>query len=181
MAGSSWVYLGLLVSLTALASTDNAFGTTVSVQHVVGNDQGLDLSSNLAAWSINRILQVGDEIWFAYSATTEDSIMELQSKQEFESCNLSNPIKLYSKGFDKVRLHGEGARYFSSGKLEECEKGLKLHVEVMPKVKPGGSISLKKVTDIDGETAALAPGTSGSSHAKASLLVLFVLAIIFWC
>lgn len=106
---------------------------------------------------------------FAYSASAEDSIIELQSKQEFESCNLSNPIRLYSKGFDKVSLHGEGARYFSSGKLEECKKGLKLHVEVMPKAKPRGSIS---------ETAALAPGTSGSSHVKASLLVSIAIAII---
>lgn len=62
MAASSRVYFGLLVSLTALASTDNAFGTALAVQHVVGNDQGWDLSSNLAAWSINRLFRVGDEI-----------------------------------------------------------------------------------------------------------------------
>ena len=174
MAGSSRVYLGLLVSLTALASTDNAFRTALAVQHVVGNDQGWDLSANLAAWSINRVFRVGDEIWFAHSAAAEDGIIELQSKREFESCDLSNPIRMYSKGLDKVSLNGEGARYFSSGKLEECEKGLKLHAEVMPRAKPGDSISLKK----DGETAALAPESSGSSLVKASFLVSIAFAII---
>lgn len=85
---------------------------------------------------------------------------------------------MYSKGLDKVSLNGEGARYFSSGKLEECKKGLKLHVEVMPRAKPGGSMSQKKVIAVDRETAALAPESSGSSHVKASFLVLIAFAII---
>lgn len=101
---------------------------------------------------------------FAYSAA-EESLMELQSKEEYESCDLSNPIRMYVNGLDRVSLDGEGTRYFSSGKLENCRKGLKLHVDVMP----GDVMS-------DG-VAASAPESSASIHLKATYLLWIALAI----
>ncbi|XP_064961103.1 blue copper protein 1a [Musa acuminata AAA Group] len=135
-----------------------------AVQHIVGDDHGWDVSSDVAAWTIDRVFRVGDNIWFAYSAA-EESLMELQSKEEYESCDLSNPIRMYVNGLDKVSLDGEGTRYFSSGKLENCRKGLKLHVDVMP----GDVMS-------DG-VAASAPESSASIHLKATYLLWIALAI----
>lgn len=66
---------------------------------------------------------------FAYS-TAHDSIVELGSVEEYESCDLSNPIRMYTDGVDKISLDGEGIRYFASGNIENCKKGLKLPVNV---------------------------------------------------
>lgn len=68
---------------------------------------------------------------FAYSAGDE-SIVELGSKEEFDACDLSNPITMYTDGINEVPLEGEGPRYFASGRPESCRGGLKLHVKVLP-------------------------------------------------
>ncbi|RWW63563.1 hypothetical protein BHE74_00029253 [Ensete ventricosum] len=147
-----------------------------AVQHIVGDDHGWDVSSDVAAWTIDRIFRVGDNIskncmlivvlaGFAYSAA-EESLMELQNKEEYESCDLSNPIRMSVNGLDRVSLDGEGTRYFSSGKLENCRKGLKLHVDVMP-----GEVMSDGV-------AASAPDSSASSiHLKATYLLWIAIAI----
>lgn len=68
---------------------------------------------------------------FTYSSARE-SIAEVSSKEEFESCNVSNPIRMYTDGLNRVSLDGEGTRYFASGSPDSCKTGLKLNVEVMP-------------------------------------------------
>ncbi|KAK8493578.1 hypothetical protein V6N11_064541 [Hibiscus sabdariffa] len=108
--------------------------------HVVGDDRGWDPSSDIATWSSGRSFRVGDKIWFAYSAAQE-SIVELKSKDEYESCDVRSPLRMYTDGLDSIELVEEGIRYFASNKLESCKKGLKLHVEVMPLGKPDTQIS----------------------------------------
>ncbi|KAL3519386.1 hypothetical protein ACH5RR_017535 [Cinchona calisaya] len=104
------------------------------VHHVVGDDKGWAPSTDLVSWFTGRVFRVGDKIWFAYPAT-EESIMELQTSEEFYSCDLSNPIRMYTKGLDKVSLDSEGVRFFTSGNSENCKNGLKLPVNVQPQVK----------------------------------------------
>ncbi|XP_039142223.1 uclacyanin 1-like [Dioscorea cayenensis subsp. rotundata] len=101
------------------------------MNHVVGGDQGWDAASDIASWSINKIFTVGDNIWFTYSAARE-GVLEVRSKDEFESCDVSNPIKMFTGGLDTVALDGVGSRYFVSGRPEDCHNGLKLHVQVLP-------------------------------------------------
>ncbi|KAG5561285.1 hypothetical protein RHGRI_004346 [Rhododendron griersonianum] len=91
------------------------------VQHVVGGDRGWDASSDLGTWSSDRIFAVGDKIY---------KVVEVKSKEEYESCDVSNPIKMYTNGLDSLTLDKEGIRYFASWKPESCKNGLKLHVEV---------------------------------------------------
>ncbi|XP_040969616.1 mavicyanin isoform X2 [Gossypium hirsutum] len=95
------------------------------VHHVVGGDRGWDVSSDVASWSSGRSFRVGDKI-------SQESIAEVNSPEEYESCDVSNPIRMYTDGIDGIPLDGEGIRYFVSGKEESCKNGLKLHVEVMP-------------------------------------------------
>lgn len=59
-------------------------------------------------------------------------IAELKSKEEYESCDARNPIKMYTDGLHAIPLEREGIRYFVSSEPEICKKGLKLHVEVLP-------------------------------------------------
>lgn len=67
---------------------------------------------------------------FTYSAARE-GVLEVRSKDEFESCDVSNPIKMFTGGLDTVALDGVGSRYFVSGRPEDCHNGLKLHVQVL--------------------------------------------------
>ncbi|KAL8128833.1 hypothetical protein V2J09_017988 [Rumex salicifolius] len=100
--------------------------------HVVGDDRGWDPSSDLAYWAAGRTFIVGDSLWFTYSAARE-KIVEVGSRDEYEACDLRNPIRMYSDGLTKVSLHGEGTRYFASANFNSCKMGLKLPVEIKPK------------------------------------------------
>ncbi|XP_078165863.1 mavicyanin-like [Carex rostrata] len=147
----------------------------VNKHHVVGGDQGWDTSTDVASWSANKNFHVGDTIWFTYAAPLE-GVMELKTKGELESCETSNPIKMYTEGLNQVTLEGEGSRYFTSINPESCKKGLKLHVKVLPVRQP-----IEQVTGVASysvvEVGAEGPSTS---HAKCykgwSSLVWFVLA-----
>ncbi|CAN6472004.1 unnamed protein product [Victoria cruziana] len=101
------------------------------VHHVVGDDRGWDAASDIGAWAAGKMFRVGDNIWFAYSASGEN-VLELGGREEFESCDLRNPLRMYTDGLDKVRLESEGSRFFVSGQPASCKNGLKLHVNVLP-------------------------------------------------
>jgi Plastocyanin-like domain len=105
--------------------------------------------------------------------------MELKTKGEFESCETLNPIKMYTEGLNQVALDSEGSRYFTSTNPENCEKGLKLHVKVLP---------VQQTEHVTGDASystveVLAEGPS-ISHAKYykgwSSLVWFALAFVFF-
>ncbi|KAF5178460.1 Early nodulin-like protein [Thalictrum thalictroides] len=152
-------------------SIDGGKMVQAQVHHVVGGDRGWDLNSDLKSWSSNRFFRVGDNIWFSYSGPQE-SISELRTKEEFESCDITNPIKMYTDGVNKVDLNGEGIRYFVSSKPENCKNGLKLHVEVLPKSQPQSQPNILYVSDL-----AAGPTPFGS----ASLLGPRLLSILVGC
>ncbi|XP_010928884.1 mavicyanin isoform X1 [Elaeis guineensis] len=172
-------YVGVVVGVVVLIAAECGGGgigrceAAGGADHVVGGDQGWDAASDVAAWSTDRVFRVGDNIWFTYSASRE-SIIRLGSKEEFESCELSNPIKMYTSGLDRVRLDGAGALYFSSGKLENCQNGLKLHVQVVPQVEAGGRG--KQV--MNAQELAAGPEPSGSTYITSSTLVLIGFALL---
>lgn len=68
---------------------------------------------------------------FTYSAA-QGGIAEVRSREEYEACDVSNPIRMYSDGLDSIQLANEGLRYFASSDPASCKNGLKLHVEVKP-------------------------------------------------
>ncbi|KAE8708928.1 Fumarylacetoacetase [Hibiscus syriacus] len=152
--------------------------------HVVGDDRGWDPSSNIATWSSGRSFRVGDKIWFAYSAE-QGSVVELKSKDEYESCDVRNPIRMYRDGLESIELVEEGIRYFVSSKPESCKKGLKLHVEVTPfgnpdtetpRVTAAVDNSVSTVADVMSTVAdAIAPTTpSESVQLYGNFMLLFV-------
>ncbi|KAK9155459.1 hypothetical protein Sjap_002939 [Stephania japonica] len=136
--------------------------------HVVGEDRGWDSSSDIASWSSDRLFMVGDDIWFAYSAA-EEMIAELKSKEEFESCDVSNPIRTYVDGLNIIPLVDEGHRYFASSKAEKCKNGLKLHVDVAP---IGGHLPKPK------QLLAQPPKPSAATSRQLSLLRMFNYLIV---
>ncbi|KAM7506329.1 hypothetical protein LguiB_005233 [Lonicera macranthoides] len=118
--------LRLFIAVFVAALAVGGKSVEAQVHHVVGSDP-----SDIGTWSTGRVFKVGDHIWFNYSAE-HDSMVELKSMEEYLSCDVSNPIKMYT---DKVSLEEEGIRYFASGNLESCKNGLKLHVVVHPQPK----------------------------------------------
>ncbi|GAB4830778.1 hypothetical protein Ancab_004811 [Ancistrocladus abbreviatus] len=124
--------VNILAAAMVVAFACAAVVAEAQVHHVVGEDLGWDTPTTVESWAAGRIFTVGDFIWFTYSTALEN-IVELRSKEEFESCDLTNPIKMHTGGLDRVPLDVEGMRYFASGNPEHCKKGLKLPVAVLPK------------------------------------------------
>ncbi|GLJ26641.1 hypothetical protein SUGI_0517980 [Cryptomeria japonica] len=100
--------------------------------HVYLNDgsKGWDPASDFKGWASRKIFHVGDNLWFAY-ASSQQSVLELKSQEEFENYDVSNPIKLYDGGLDVVPLIEMGDRYFTSGNAEDCQRGMKVHINVL--------------------------------------------------
>uniref|UniRef100_A0A5B7A0F5 Putative Copper binding protein 9 n=1 Tax=Davidia involucrata TaxID=16924 RepID=A0A5B7A0F5_DAVIN len=159
-------FIALVVILVAIGGK----WVGAQVHHVVGGDRGWDPSSDVGSWSSGRIFRVGDKIWFAYSAAQE-SILELGSVEEYLSCDLSNPIRMYTEGLDRVALDGEGVRYFASGKHESCKNGLKLHVDVQPRPDAQKQHEIQKVPVAAGPTT---PSASSHLTAVSNYVVLFL-------
>lgn len=112
-------------------------------------------------------------VGFAYSAAQE-SVAELRSREEYESCDVSNPIRMYTDGLDGVSLHAEGIRYFASSSAESCKNGLKLHVEVLPQPNQDTGKA-----DLETTAAAAAP-TTPSTATHVTGVSSLLLAFGFW-
>ncbi|XP_039008870.1 mavicyanin-like [Hibiscus syriacus] len=139
----------------------------VHMHHVVGGYQGWDPSSDVASWSYCRRFSVGDKIWFAYSAA-EERIVELSSEEEYELCDVRNPIRMYTDCLDGIPLEREEIHYFVSSKAENCKNGLKLQVDVGPLV--NSEVEMPKIA-----MAAAPPTTpSGSVRPNGSAELLLV-------
>ncbi|EPS57437.1 copper binding protein 1, partial [Genlisea aurea] len=118
----------LLLLRAFLAVVAVAVGVSGETHHFVGGDDGLGPDFNLTSWIEGRVFRVGDKLWFKYDGPDEDMIMEVNGPDELESCDVSNPIKMYVDR--RVPLEREGLHYFASGNVENCRSGLKLIVPV---------------------------------------------------
>ncbi|KAG5574459.1 hypothetical protein H5410_054593 [Solanum commersonii] len=137
------------------------------VHHVVGEDRGWDPSADVASWYSQRVFRVGDKIWFTYS-TTQESLVELRNEEDFTSCDLSNPIKMYTDGLDTISLEGEGIRYFVSGNTESCKNGLKIPVKIQPKEQIMAQNNVGSMAVADGPTV---PSASTNLNGLSYILV----------
>lgn len=106
---------------------------------------------------------------FTYSAA-QGLVAELKSREEYESCDVSNPIKMYTEGLHTLPLEREGIRYFASSEPENCKNGLKLHVEVLPKDSPSPS-----PTTLTVQAAGPTTPSSSASYVHSTTLALMVM------
>ncbi|KAL8469104.1 hypothetical protein ACS0TY_032082 [Phlomoides rotata] len=117
--------------LVVVVAALTAVGVSAQTHHVVGGDNGWGPDLDVSSWVSGRVFSVGDKIWFKNSGS-EDTIMEVGGVEEFVSCNLTNPLRMYTDPINDVVLEKEGIRYFVSGNPEMCKNGLKLPVPVHP-------------------------------------------------
>ena len=130
----------------------------------------------------NLIILLGNCEWagFAYSAA-HGFIAEVKSKEEFDSCDVSNPIRMFTDGLDSTPMDKEGVRYFTSSNPESCKNGLKLHVQVVPHQDRTQTVMpIVATSEISALAAAEAPTTpSGSDHLSSSIILLsFAFALL---
>lgn len=168
---------GIIFSVALVVLCLGGKGVAGQEQHVVGADRGWDPTSDLVSWSSGRLFRVGDQIWLTYSVA-EGLVAEVESKEEYEACDVRNPIKMYTEGLHAIPLESEGMRYFVSSEAQNCKNGLKLHIEVLPK---GQGIANKKYSTLSDFEAA-APTTPSAAtrfgHSTVLLLTLMFCVII---
>lgn len=130
---------------------------------------GVNVNRSSRLEGVNVMIKV---LWagFAYSAAHEN-VVELHKIEEYKSCDVKNPVRMYTDGLNKVSLKEEGIRYFASGNPESCKKGLKLQVEVQP----------QEQTLWSDPIMAAGPTPSASAHASGLPFILFVWAFALLC
>ncbi|KAK4365041.1 hypothetical protein RND71_016399 [Anisodus tanguticus] len=100
-------------------------------------------------WSKNHPFKLGDSLLFLYPPS-EDSVIQV-TKQNYNSCNLKNPILYMNNGNSLFNITRPGEFYFTSGTEGHCEKYQKLHISI-----PGGN----GTTYDEADSPAFAPSPS---------------------
>lgn len=107
------------------------------------------------------------------------------NKEDYGSCNTSNPIEEYKDGNTKVKLDRPGPHYFISGAKGHCEKGQKLVVVVLSprggrntgtNVSPAPA-SAPVPTGFEGPAVAPSPVSSATALQGGLVMVMGVLAM----
>ncbi|CAN0840855.1 Early nodulin-like protein 2 [Linum grandiflorum] len=79
-------------------------------------------------WAKYHNLTVGDSLLFLYPPS-QDSVIQV-TPQNFDSCNLKNPILYMNNGNSLFNITQEGVFYFTSGEPGRCEKKQKIRITV---------------------------------------------------
>lgn len=86
-----------------------------------------------------------------------DSVLQV-TKEDYDSCKTSNPLKQYNDGNTKVELDKSGPYFFISGAPGNCAKGEKITLVVLSERKSGGG----------GDAPKVSPGSGGGEAPKGS-------------
>ncbi|GMY29177.1 early nodulin-like protein 1 [Fagus crenata] len=124
-------------------------------------------SDSLNQWAEGSRFLIGDSLVWKYDSG-KDSVLQV-NKENYVSCNTSNPIEEYKDGNTKVKLDRSGPFYFISGSKGHCEKGQKLVVVVLsPRHRYTGISPAPSPVEFDGP--AVAP-TSSATKLQSGLMV----------
>ncbi|RRT42399.1 hypothetical protein B296_00057159 [Ensete ventricosum] len=119
---SSLVFVGVLMGLV---TSSGAY-----VFYVGGRDGWVsNPSETYDSWAGRNRFQVNDTLVFRYSNGT-DSVLVV-TKQDYDGCNVSNPIQKLEGGDSMFNLDRSGPFFFISGVPDNCRKGQKLVVVVL--------------------------------------------------
>ncbi|KAI6702038.1 hypothetical protein NL676_011174 [Syzygium grande] len=130
MERSSSVSLGLVLLGCSVMAT-MLMGSTSAVLHVVGGRQGWDVPDNVTFyqdWARPRTFGVGDQLIFPYRPGSNNLLAV--KKKAYETCDMSDPIKIYYMGPTILNLTAVGDYYYVSSSGRHCEHGQRLHVTV---------------------------------------------------
>ncbi|RZR73568.1 hypothetical protein BHM03_00025733 [Ensete ventricosum] len=120
-------------------------------------------SETYDSWAGRNRFQVNDTLVFRYSNGT-DSVLVV-TKQDYDGCNVSNPIQKLEGGDSMFNLDRSGPFFFISGVPDNCRKGQKMVVVVLA-VRNGGKPSPSPPSP---PPAARAPSPLAPSPSPASI------------
>ncbi|XP_021894309.1 early nodulin-like protein 1 [Carica papaya] len=80
-------------------------------------------------WAQRNRFQVNDTLYFRYKKGS-DSVL-IVTKDDFDSCNIKNPIKSLTDGNSTFVFDRSGPFFFISGNSDNCNNGQKLVIVVM--------------------------------------------------
>jgi hypothetical protein len=98
----------------------------------------------------------------------KDSVLQV-TKEDYVSCNISNPIKHYNDGYTKVRFDHSGPYYYISGEKGHCEKGQKLTIVVLsprgksPTTPAAATSPAPSPAEVEGPGPAVAPAPTSTA------------------
>nr|GMD92479.1 early nodulin-like protein 2 [Ipomoea batatas] len=97
----------------------------------VGGNDGwvLNPSESYNHWAARMRFQVNDTLLFRYEKGRE-SVLEVD-EEDYEKCNVENPMKKMDDGYSVLKLDRSGPFYFISGIQQNCENGQKIVVVVL--------------------------------------------------
>lgn len=115
-----------------------------------------------------------------------DSVVVVK-KEDFDSCNINNPIQKMDGGDSTFQLSNSGLFYFISGNLNNCKNGQKLIVLVMavrqpiPKAAPPPASILppQKIPATDLTSPASTPTTDKSGSGRVGVSVSVGIVFMF--
>ncbi|KAL5715460.1 hypothetical protein ACHQM5_017274 [Ranunculus cassubicifolius] len=118
-------YMSLFVILIGFVLSTQAYDFTV------GGKDGwvLNPSESYSQWSGRNRFITNDVLDFKYNQAT-DSVLVV-SKQDFDTCNTSNPISKLEGGSSSFRVDTPGPFYFITGNQSNCQAGQKLALVVI--------------------------------------------------
>ncbi|KAJ6314246.1 hypothetical protein OIU78_017831 [Salix suchowensis] len=107
------------------------FTSSVASTFDVGGKDGwvTTPSESYSNWAERNRFQVNDSLVFKYN-NGSDSVL-LVTKDDYNSCNTTNPLKTMNSGSDVFQFDKSGPYFFISGNEDNCEKGQKLIVTVL--------------------------------------------------
>ncbi|MED6185255.1 hypothetical protein PIB30_055249 [Stylosanthes scabra] len=128
MEGLVGLLLVVIVMSSASASTYNVGGRT--------GGWVVNPKENYTLWSQRYTFRVNDYLYFKYERG-KDSVL-IVSKQDYESCNTAKPLHRFRGGRSgsTVPLNKPGPFYVISGNQQNCQKGQKFAVNVVPAAIP---------------------------------------------
>ncbi|CAB4308173.1 unnamed protein product [Prunus armeniaca] len=165
-----------LVFMVMLALCGVCFG----VVYRVGDSSGWSSRGlvDYNEWTSTKDFHVGDTLIFAYNNQFHN-VMQV-TNQDYESCNPTSPIAVYTSGSDNITLDGPGNFYFLCGAPGHCQAGQRVEIMatlptpdgsfVSPSPAPYGpspSASHSEVSPSSDQSSGLAPHSEMMSPSSA--------------
>ncbi|KAI9391652.1 hypothetical protein POPTR_007G120200v4 [Populus trichocarpa] len=114
-------------TFTSLALMAMMLRLAMAANYTVGGPNGgWDATTNLQAWAASNQFLVGDNLIFQYGLVHD--VNEV-SKADYDSCQITSPLKSYSGGTTVIPLSSPGKRYFTCATPGHCAGGMKLEID----------------------------------------------------
>ncbi|XP_028801262.1 umecyanin-like [Neltuma alba] len=124
-------------------------------------------------WASDLTFNVNDVLVFNFATGRHD--VAILTKDNFDNCNVNNPIQLINNGPARVTLNRTGDFHFACGFPGHCNSGQKLSINV------SGSSSPTSPPSVPGAPGSSPPGETPPESSATSLAITFSLLLATSC